>query len=213
MRLQVGNSKSHPWVLLLLVLLFSRAWAVETDPLTAVRQTADITIEQLRLHRTELNRDPSGIYRLVERYVLPRFDFETISRFVLGKYWREATPEEQKAFIEQFRNLMVRTYAHALLSYSEQQIRYLPLRTDDDPRKATVSTSVGKAGAPDIPIDYKVFKEDSGDWKVYDVVIDGVSLVANYRTSFSGEIRRIGIGGLIKWMEQHNLEKVPDKVR
>lgn len=186
---------------------------MEADPLTAVRQTADITIEQLRLHRTELNRDPSGIYRLVERYVLPRFDFETISRFVLGKYWREATPEEQKAFIEQFRNLMVRTYAHALLSYSEQQIRYLPLRTDDDPRKATVSTSVGKAGAPDIPIDYKVFKEDSGDWKVYDVVIDGVSLVANYRTSFSGEIRRIGIGGLIKWMEQHNLEKVPDKVR
>ena len=209
----MGNSKSHSWVLLLLVLLFGQAWAMETDPLTAVRQTADITIEQLRLHRAELNRDPSGIYPLVERYVLPRFDFETISRFVLGKYWREATPTEQKEFIAQFRNLMVRTYAHALLTYSDQQIRYLPLRADDDPRKATVSTSVGKSGAPDIPIDYKVFKEDSGDWKVYDVVIDGVSLVANYRTSFSGEIKRLGIGGLIKWMEQHNQEKVPDKVK
>lgn len=194
------------WIGLILAIITGPAQAKVNDPTLAVQETADVTLQQLRLNKARLEAHPGEIYNLVEKHVLPRFDFDLISRYVLGRYWKQATGEEQLAFVEQFRNLMVRTYAHALLNYSDQSFRFEPARMDADPKRATVTMVVSQKGAPDIPIDYRLYMDGGGDWKVYDVVIDGLSLVSNYRTSFSSHIKRMGISGLTSWLAERNAE-------
>jgi phospholipid transport system substrate-binding protein len=176
--------------------------AATVEPQEVVRETADLMLDKLRSHRTELDADPSLIYGMVQEIVLPRFDFELISRYVLGRYWRQATAAQQQAFIESFRSLLVRTYAHALLNYSDQDIRYLAVRADKDGDRVLVPTQVAAAGAPAIPIDYKLYRDGGGAWKVYDVVIDGISLVSTYRNNFNSQIGRVGIDGVIESMQQ-----------
>lgn len=200
---------SPRWKLLLWLLWLwplVQVWAAE-DPERAIRDTADRMIHELKLHRQELEADPLLIYGMVEEIVLPRFDFERISRFVLGRYWREATPAQRQEFVRQFRNLLVRTYAHTLLNYSDQEINYLPVRRTDKPTLVVVPTQVSEPGAPAIPIDYKLFTGGDGRWQVYDVVIDGVSLVSTYRSNFSSQIQRMGLDGVIAWLDQRNSEK------
>jgi len=191
---------------LFLAVFTANAQAKVVDPQSVVRETADTTLQQLRLNKARLEAHPGEIYSLVEKYVLPRFDFELISRYVLGRYWKQATGAQQTAFVEQFRNLMVRTYAHALLNYSDQNFRFEPAKMDADPKRATVTMIVSQKGAPDIPIEYRLYVDGGGDWKVYDVVIDGLSLVSNYRTSFSSHIKRMGLQGLTNWLSERNAE-------
>jgi phospholipid transport system substrate-binding protein len=186
---------------LLLALPLAPATAA-TEPQEVVRETADQMLGKLRSHRTELDADPSLIYGMVQEIVLPRFDFELISRYVLGRYWRQASAAQQQAFIEGFRSLLVRTYAHALLNYSDQDIRYLSVRADKDGDRVLVPTQVAAAGAPAIPIDYKLYRDGGGAWRVYDVVIDGISLVSTYRSNFNSQIGRVGIDGVIESMQQ-----------
>ena len=186
---------------LLLALPLAPATAA-TEPQEVVRETADQMLGKLRSHRAELDADPSLIYGMVQDIVLPRFDFELISRYVLGRYWRQASAAQQQAFIEGFRSLLVRTYAHALLNYSDQDIRYLSVRADKGGDRVLVPTQVAAAGAPAIPIDYKLYRDGGGAWKVYDVVIDGISLVSTYRSNFNSQIGRVGIDGVIESMQQ-----------
>jgi phospholipid transport system substrate-binding protein len=186
---------------LLLALPLVSAAATE-EPQEVVRQTAEQMLGKLRSHRAELDADPNLIYGMVQEIVLPRFDFELISRYVLGRYWRQASTAQQQAFIEGFRSLLVRTYAHALLNYSDQDIRYLAVRPDKEGERVMVPTQVAAAGAPAIPIDYKLYRDGGGDWKVYDVVIDGISLVSTYRNNFNSQIGRVGIDGVIESMQQ-----------
>ncbi len=186
---------------LLLALPLAPATAA-TEPQEVVRETADQMLGKLRSHRAELDADPSLIYGMVQDIVLPRFDFELISRYVLGRYWRQASAAQQQAFIEGFRSLLVRTYAHALLNYSDQDIRYLSVRADKGGDRVLVPTQVAAAGAPAIPIDYKLYRDGGGAWKVYDVVIDGISLVSTYRTNFNSQIGRVGIDGVIESLQQ-----------
>jgi phospholipid transport system substrate-binding protein len=126
-----------------------------------------------------------------------------MSRLVLGKYWRKATPEQREAFVREFRELLIRTYATALLNYSGQDIVYLPVRVGKDVRKVTVNTQVRATGAPAIPVDYRLWLSDNG-WKVYDVSIDNISLVSNYRSSFASQIRRYKLDGLIAKLQKLN---------
>jgi len=186
---------------LLLALPLAPATAA-TEPQEVVRETADQMLGKLRSHRAELDADPSLIYGMVQDIVLPRFDFELISRYVLGRYWRQASAAQQQAFIEGFRSLLVRTYAHALLNYSDQDIRYLSVRADKSGDRVMVPTQVAAAGAPAIPIDYKLYRDGGGAWKVYDVVIDGISLVSTYRSNFNSQIGRVGIDGVIESLQQ-----------
>lgn len=172
-------------------------------PEELVRQTSENVLSEVRANKAELEADSSRIYALVEQAVLPRFDFERMSRLVLGRYWRDATDEQKQAFIEEFSELLVRTYATALLNYSGQEIKYLPVKAASDAQEVRVDTEVSEAGAPSIPINYSLY--DAGDtWKVFDVSIDGVSLVSNYRSSFSSQIRRYGVDGLIGKIKERN---------
>ena len=192
------------WVLLLAALIgLPPAWASTQDAVELVRSTSNQVLEKIIDKKQELNRSPEKIFDLVNATVAPHFDFPRMSRMVLGKYWRKASDEQKQAFIKQFQALLVRTYAIALLNYSDQAIIYLPPRTQADTSKVMVRTEVKSSGAPAIPINYRL-RLNEGSWKVYDVIIDNISLVSNYRTGFSNQIRRKGLDSLIAQLKEKN---------
>ncbi|MEJ1381936.1 MAG: ABC transporter substrate-binding protein [Candidatus Sedimenticola sp. (ex Thyasira tokunagai)] len=191
------------WFSLLLLLFALQPATAATEPNTIVKETADRILAEVVSMRQELDESPGRIYPLVEHILLPRFDFVRMSRLVLGKHWRRAGAEEKEAFTRAFRELLVRTYTTALLNYSGQEINYLPMRAMADATEVTVNTEVSSAGAPPVPINYKLHLVDD-EWKVFDVVIDGISLVSNYRTNFASEIRRRKLSGLIGRLEARN---------
>jgi phospholipid transport system substrate-binding protein len=153
-------------------------------------------LSTLQARRAEVDRNPSLIYGMVDSIVAPHFDFERITQGAVGQYWRQASPSQQRALVDAFKQVLIRTYARSLLNYSGQEIRYLPVRPGSRDSTDTVSTEVQDAGGPAVPVDYRLYN-NSGRWKVYDVVIDNASLVGNYRSSFAAEVRRGGIDGLI----------------
>lgn len=177
-----------------------------TAPEKLVKDTTDQVIQVLKSEREVIEQNPGRLYGIVDQYILPHFDFEKMSQRVLGKYWNRATPEQQAKFVSEFQVLLVRTYATALKEYSEQSIEFLSTREREGGGEATVRTQIAQAGAPPIPINYEMYLKDDS-WKVFDVSIDGVSLVINYRSTFSSEIRKNGVDGLIARLNKHNSEK------
>ena len=147
--------------------------------------------------------DQARIREVVETKLLPNFDFERITALAMGRNWRQASPEQQKQLIEQFRQLLVRTYSGALTQYRDQTMDYKPLRADANATEVTVRTEVVRQGQSPVPIDYSMAKGASG-WKVYDIVVGGVSLVTNYRDEFNEQIKSGGIDGLIKTLQSKN---------
>ncbi|HID45868.1 MAG TPA: ABC transporter substrate-binding protein [Chromatiaceae bacterium] len=192
-------------LLLGLMLLVSQpSHAAQLQPVELIRSTADYVLKQVRARKAELEKDSSGIYSLVQRKVLPHFDFYIMSRGALGKHWRKATEKQKNEIARQFQELLVRTYATILLSYSNQEIEYLPYRGKPQDKRVTVATRVHNNGGPPVPINYRLYRQSNGEWKIYDVVVDGVSLVSNYRGSFSAEVKKNGIDGLIATLRKHN---------
>jgi phospholipid transport system substrate-binding protein len=166
----------------------------------------DTTNEVLRI--VSQDKDIKGgnrnkIYQLVETKVLPHFDFKEMARLAVGRNWHQATPEQQQSIINAFRSLLVRTYAGAISSVAEYKINFRPLHMRPDDTDVTVNTDVIKPGSPPISIDYRMEKQ-AGEWKVYDVLVDNVSLVTVYRNSFNSEVRRGGIDGLIAALDRRN---------
>ncbi len=188
------------------------AAAEPQPPLEMIKQTADRMLAKLKEEQAVIRKDPTRIYTLVSDIVLPHFDFERMSSWVLGKHWRTATPAQREKFTEEFRNLLVRTYATSLADYTDRKITYFPVRAESGAAEVTVHTEVEQPGAAAIPIDYGL-SLNKGEWKVHDVAIDGVSLVTNYRTSFSNEIRKTGLDNLITKLAQRNQSSKPVKSR
>ena len=181
--------------------------AADNGPMELVQQTSKEMIDAIKKDRDTIDKDKNRLFELVEKIVLPHFDFERMSKLVLGKYWRRASDEQRRDFTAEFKFLLVRTYATAMLEYTDQKITYLPVRSEQGASEVVVQTEVDQNGGFPIPIDYKMFKNDQGQWKVYEVAIDGVGLVINYRSSFATEIRgKEGLDGLIKTLKQRNAE-------
>ncbi len=195
------------WTGALLALTLAVAPAHAQDPQEAqqlVQQTAEKVLDRLKQDQERLKANPDLIYPLVEDIVLPHFDFARMSQWVLGKHWRSADAGQRERFTNEFRDLLVRTYAKALLEYTDQTIEYLPLLAGDNTERVVVRTQiVQKGSAYPIPINYNMYHRKDG-WKVYDISVDGVSLVSNYRTSFASEIRTGGIDDLIAKLESRN---------
>ena len=185
------------------LLLIGAAPAFADDATSLVRSTSERMLRTLEARRAEIDRNPTLIYGLVEDILLPHFDFEKITRAAVGSSWSKATSQQQSALIKGFQQVLVRTYAKSLLSYSGQEIRYLPSKPGRQSGTVTVSTEVRERGSTPIPIDYRLYQQ-GGAWKVYDVIIDNVSLVANYRSSFASQIRQGGIDGLIGRLDEMN---------
>ena len=194
------------WTLALLVVA-SAAWArpVGKDAAELVKQTTDQMLNALRNQQDTIRNHPEKVYDLVSEIVLPHFDFESMSRSVLGKYWNRAGPEQRQRFTEEFRNLLVRTYASSLADYSGEEVNFLPLRPSGRNDEVVVRTEIQqKAGFP-IPVDYELKYQEQA-WKVVGLTIDGLNLVLNYRTSFGNEIRQKGLDATIDNLAARNRE-------
>ncbi|MGH8120448.1 MAG: MlaC/ttg2D family ABC transporter substrate-binding protein [Gammaproteobacteria bacterium] len=190
---------------LLLGLLFGGGM-VQAGAQTAediVRSTSDQVIARLKSDREVLKTRPELIYDLVDELILPHFDFISMSKWVLGQNWRKATTEQQEIFTIQFRTLLVRTYAKALLEYSDNEITYYPVKDNPESNLVVVKTEVAQTGSSKIPINYSMHVKD-GEWKVVDVAINGISLVSTYRGSFATEIRTNGLDALINQLINKN---------
>ncbi len=150
-----------------------------------------------------IERQPGVLYKLVEEALLPHADIEAMSRWVLGKYWREASEAQRRRFEQEFRRLLVRTYAAAVKDVVPGDIRYLPERPGTRADSRIVRTEVQRPDGPPLPINYYMYLRD-GKWKLYDVRVEGISLITNYRSSFASEIRSKGIDGLISELAAKN---------
>ncbi len=190
-------------VLLLLPVTVVADATSSDDPQALVKNTSERMLSVLREQREQLKKNPELIYGLVDDIVIPHFDFTRMSRWVLGKYWRQATPEQRKRFANEFRTLLVKTYATSLLEFIDDEFKYPPLRMKPGAKKVTVRTDVIRSGAAPVRIEYRLFKGKDG-WKAYDVLVEGISLVANYRSSFAEEIRQGGLDKLIARLVEHN---------
>lgn len=168
-----------------------------------VKQTSGRMLAALESKRSQVDGNPAIVYSLVDKILVPHFDFERITRAAVGKNWKQASSKQQGELTSEFQQVLVRTYATSLLKYSGEEIRYLPEKSGSREGTVTVSTQVRDGGAPPIPIDYSLYRNGSR-WLVYDVKIDGVSLVSNYRSSFASQVRSGGIDGLIKSLKQKN---------
>jgi len=193
---------------LLLVTLWSLAlgagaFASPDDATALVKRTAEKMLGTLEARRAEVNRSPALIFGMVDDILAPHFDFQKITQGALGPHWRQASPTQQQALTDGFKQVLVRTYARSLLNYSGQEIRYLPAKPGSRDNTVTVSTEVRAPGATPIPIDYRMYDNGAG-WKVYDVIVNNASLVSNYRSSFATEIRDKGIDGLITKLGEMN---------
>jgi phospholipid transport system substrate-binding protein len=140
---------------------------------------------------------------LINDKVLPHFNFTAMAALAMGQSWNKATPEQKKRVTDEFKTLLVRTYASALAAYSDQKFDFRPLRAKSSDTDVTVNVRVLQPGTQPVPIDYSMEKTPSG-WKVYDVMVGGVSLVANYRTEFNNLVRESGVDGLIKNLSAKN---------
>ncbi len=174
------------------------------DPQVLVQSVAEQVLAELKKDEADLEAHPDHINDIVDRYIIPHVDFQRMARWVLGKYWRRATPGQRKRFVEEFKRLLVRTYATSLLEYTDQTLTFLPFRGDPARGDVTVRSQIDQPGGFPIPIDYKLHRNKDGRWLIYDIAIDGVSLVSNYRSSFAREIARKGIDGLIETLAEKN---------
>ena len=173
--------------------------AQDTPPDALVK---NVTLEVVELITKEKG-NRAKIVSVIEEKVLPHFNFTAMTALAMGQNWGKASPEQKKRLIEEFRTLLVRTYASALAAYSEQKFDFRPLRAKPTDTDVTVNVRVLQPGGQPVALDYSMEKTANG-WKVYDVMVGGVSLVANYRTEFANAVRTSGIDGLIKDLQTKN---------
>ena len=169
-----------------------------------VQQVTSTIVDELTARRDELRDDPRALYELVDRHILPYFDFERMSRRVLGKKrWTNAAPEQRERFVSAFRSLLVRTYAMVLNEYRGQPLTYLDPVARKKEDEIVIPAQVELSGGQTVRFAYTMQRSGT-EWTVFDVRIDGVSLVTNYRSSFRSEIARHGVDGLIDRLEAKN---------
>ena len=171
-------------------------------PDALVKQTSQEIIDVLKTDKELAAGSQDRLLQLVESKVLPHFDFERMTRLTVGKHWNTATAEQKEALKREFKNLLIRTYSAAFTGYQNQTVEVKPLK-GAAADSATVQTVITQSGNQPIEVNYDLGKTPNG-WKVYDVAIEGVSLVTNYRSTFASEIKQGGIDGLIKALRDKN---------
>lgn len=175
-----------------------------TSPRTLVERTVTDVLRLAAEDRGVAKGDLTGLGRLVEERIVPHFDFDTMTRLAVGRHWRAATAAQRGALTTQFKQLLVRTYTRAYARSREVKARVLPLKLERGATEATVKTVLLLPGdAPDVAVDYDMRLTEQG-WKVYNVTVEGVSLVTTYRAEFAEQVRAGGIEGLIRRLEEKN---------
>ncbi len=175
-----------------------------------VKSVADDVLAIIKKYKDMQGGNQEKIFALAEEKIVPNFNFDHVCKLVLGKNFSKASKEQQDAFEQEFRRLLIRTYASALSKYRNQTIEYKPLREGADDKDVVVKTLILQPGVQPLGVDYNL--ELVGDvWKVYDITIEGVSLVTNYRGQFSNELRQGGMDGLIQKLADKNKSNAAGK--
>jgi phospholipid transport system substrate-binding protein len=183
------------WVIFIGLLCTSLiAWATGS-PVDMVKSVSDQVLTRLKAERGSIKANPNRVYTIVDQVLLPHVDFEEMSRRVLALAWRNAKPGQRAQFQREFSKLVVRTYAGALNAYTDQTIQFLPLRSSPG-NTVEVRTLIHQSGGSPIPVNYRLIRS-GGEWKVYDLVIEGVSLVNSFRSQFAEPIRQQGLDKVI----------------
>jgi phospholipid transport system substrate-binding protein len=186
--------------------LFAAAAAradAELAPDALARSVTDEVLTIVRSDRELAAGDPQRLVELVEAKVAPHFDFARMTQLAVGRNWRDTTAGQQKALTDEFRALLVRTYTTAFSQYRDQSVDYRPFKMGAGDERVLVRSLIRQPGGPPLSVDYSMERR-SGAWKVYDVKIEGISLVENYRSTFNAEIQRGGIDGLIRTLAERN---------
>ena len=184
-------------------LMCSSVFAQEDSPDALIKKVTEDVLTIVRQDKDIQNGNTKKAIELVEVKLLPNFNFMRMTALAMGKDWNKASPEQKKQLSDEFKTLLVRTYSNALTGYKDQTVRYKPTKMQAGDTDVVVKTEVVQAGAKPIQLDYSMEKQAEG-WKVYDVIVAGVSLVTNYRDTFSQEVRANGVDGLIKMISAKN---------
>jgi phospholipid transport system substrate-binding protein len=179
------------------------ALAQDLGPEELVKKVTQDVLEAIKSDKQLAAGDRSRAIKLAEEKVLPHIDFEEATRLAVGRSWAQATPEQKKRLVTEFRNMLVRTYASAIQPYEGQEMKVLPVRMKPGDSEVTVRNHFVRQGGKPVLIDYSMRKTDKG-WKIYDIVVEGVSLVLTYRSEFDAVVKQEGIDGLIKRLAQKN---------
>jgi len=175
----------------------------DLGPEDLVRKVTQDVLDAIRSDKQLAAGDRQKALKLAEEKVLPHIDFEDAARLAVGRAWAQATPEQRKKLVEEFRKMLVRTYSNAISAYEGQTMKVLPVRMKPGDTEVTVHNQYIRAGGTPLPVDYQMHKTDQG-WKIYDITVEGVSLVLTYRSEFDAIVKQQGIDGLIKRLEEKN---------
>lgn len=178
-----------------------------TPPDALARSVTEEVLAVLRADKDIQAGNRKKVIDLVETKVLPHFNFIRMTQLAVGRHWREASAEQRKLLVNEFRMLLVQTYAATLTAYRDQTIEYRPLRMQPGDTDVVVRSLINQSGGKPVTVDYKMQKSDAG-WKVYDVVVGDLSLVQSYRGSFNTEVQKGGIDGLVKALTEKNKQLV-----
>ena len=186
------------------LMLALHVWAQQDlAPDQLVQKITDEVLAAVKSDKDLAAGDRQKAVKLAEEKVLPYIDFEEATRLAVGRAWAQATPEQKKRLVDEFRSMLVRTYSNAIEAYAGQTMKVMPVRMKPGATEVTVQNQfVRSSGAP-VKVDYSMRKTDKG-WKIYDIVAEGVSLVLTYRSEFDVVVKQDGIDGLIKRLAQKN---------
>jgi phospholipid transport system substrate-binding protein len=171
-----------------------------SSPQKLVDTSARVLLADLDANRAAYRKDISGLYKVIDTKFLPHVDVQFAAQQVLGKHWRTATPEQRKRFVDAFYKSMLTTYGNALLEFTADDLRIKPFRGDANAERASVDTEIKTSNGTAVAVSYGVRKTPQG-WKVWDVVIEGISYVKSFREDFGLEIDQKGLEALLKRLE------------
>jgi phospholipid transport system substrate-binding protein len=177
-------------------------------PQQLIQKVSQDLLRDLDANREVYRKEPQKLRELVDKHLLPNFDVDYAARLVLGKHWRTASEAQRKRFIDAFYQSLMRNYGDAILEFQENQLKILPFRGDPTSGTATVRTEIMRQGTP-VPVNYSLRATPQG-WKAWDVTIEGISYVKNYRTDFGAQADKEGIDAVIQRLESQNVAGKPD---
>lgn len=176
-----------------------------TDPEAFIRETAENMLQEIDGKREAIRQDAAVAEEIVERTLLPHVDVDYISRLVLARHWRSASPEQREEFQDAFYQFLLKSYSSGLAEFTDERFKVLPLRGEVDQRRTIVQTEVYRDNGTAVPVAFTLRWSDDG-WKLYDVIIEGISYVRNYRTDFNTEIEQKGIDSVIQRLKKGELD-------
>ncbi len=171
-----------------------------SGPSELIESSANILLSGIDARRAEFRKDPTGLYKLVEETLLPNFDTPYAAQLVLGKHWRNATPEQRKRFVEAFYNSLLYTYGDAMVEFTGDRLKVFPTKVEPNAERATVRTEIKRSNGTKVSVNYNLRKVN-GQWKAWDVVIDGISYVKSYREDYGAEVDQKGLEAVIARLE------------